>query len=264
MQPSTLHESRTATTSAPHLLPKLHSLAESNPHLNLLDAGCGPGTISTSFAQLLPNGHVTGLDLNTAILPRARQNAAAAGVTNIDFVEGSVFTLPFADESFDVVFCHQVLIHLGQPWEALREMLRVAKKGGVVAAREGDYGSEVVWPGDPALGRFHELMAGVMRAGGGTPEAGRQLLAWALKAGAERRRVEVSFGTSSYCTWNERRFCAQGLCEQLRGGGLRAKAMKFELGEDEDFEEMAKAWEEWAERDNSSLAMLQGQILIQK
>ncbi len=57
---------------------------------------------------------------------------------------------------------------------------------------------------------------------------------------------------------------AQGLCDQLRGGGLREKALKFNLGTEDEFEEMAKAWEEWAERDDASLAMLQGEILIQK
>ena len=57
---------------------------------------------------------------------------------------------------------------------------------------------------------------------------------------------------------------AQGLCDQLRGGSLREKALKFGLGANNDFEEMAKAWEEWAERDDASLAMLQGEVLIQK
>lgn len=57
---------------------------------------------------------------------------------------------------------------------------------------------------------------------------------------------------------------AQGLCDQLRGGSLRDRALKFGLGTENDFEEMAKAWEEWANRDDASLAMLHGEILIQK
>jgi hypothetical protein len=57
---------------------------------------------------------------------------------------------------------------------------------------------------------------------------------------------------------------AQGLIESLRGGSLREKAQKFGVGTENDFEEMAKAWEEWAKRDDASLAMLQGELLIQK
>ncbi len=51
---------------------------------------------------------------------------------------------------------------------------------------------------------------------------------------------------------------------QLRGGSLREKALKFGLGTENEFEEMAKALEEWAKRDDASLAMLHGEILVQK
>ena len=61
-------------------------------------------------------------------------------------------------------------------------------------------------------------------------------------------------------------FCslAKGLCDQLRGGSLREKALKFGLGTENDLEEMAEAWEEWAKRDDAILAMLQAEILVQK
>lgn len=204
-----LHEQRTAENSAAYLLPKLQSMQERNPHLKLLDVGAGSGTISVSFAKLIPAGHVTGVDLNSNVLPRARAVAEAAGVQNIEFQQGDVYHLPFVDETFDVTVCHQVLIHIGTPWEALREMLRVTKRGGIVAAREGDYESECVWPELPELDRFHQLMAGAMRAGGGSPSAGRQLLSWALKAGAEPSQVTLSYGTSSYRTPSERLVCCK-------------------------------------------------------
>jgi len=259
-----LHELRTAENSAAHLLPKLQSMKEFNPHLTLLDVGAGSGTISVSFAKLIPDGHVTGVDINPNILPRARAVAEMAGVKNIEFQQGSVYKLPFDDETFDVTFCHQVLIHIGTPWDALREMLRVTKRGGIVAAREGDYETECVWPELPELCNFHKLMAGLMSAGGGTPTTGRQLLSWALKVGVERSQVTLSYSTWSYHTPSKRKICSQGLCDQLRGGSLREKALKFGLGTESDFEKMAKTWEEWAKRDDASLAMLHGEILVQK
>ncbi|KAF2489896.1 S-adenosyl-L-methionine-dependent methyltransferase [Lophium mytilinum] len=259
-----LHEVRTAENSAAYLLPKLQSMKEFTSHLKLLDVGAGSGTISVSFAKLIPDGHVTGIDLNPNILPRARAVAEKAGVKNIEFQQGSVYKLPFADETFDVTCCHQVLIHIGTPWDALHEMLRVTKRGGIVAAREGDYETEGIWPELPELGKFHKLMAGLMSAGGGTPTAGRQLLSWALKVGVEQSQITLSYSTSSYHTPSERKLCSQGLCDQLRGGSLREKALKFGLGTENDFEEMAKAWEEWAKRDDASLAMLHGEILVQK
>jgi SAM-dependent methyltransferase len=187
-------------------------MKEANPHLKLLDVGSGSGTISISFAKLIPDGNVTGLDLNPTILPRARSNAQKAGVHNITFQEGSVFKLSFEDETFDITYCHQVLIHIPNPWAALKEMLRVTKRGGVVSAREGDYESECIWPELEGLGKFHGLMGGVMRAGGGEPTAGRQLLSWAIRAGAERERVESSWSAQSYCTAGERKILCKFCC----------------------------------------------------
>lgn len=206
---SVLHETRTAENSAPHLLPKLLSMKDINPNLSLLDAGSGSGTISVSFAKLIPQGFVTGIDLNPNILPRARAVADIAGVNNIQFQQGSIYELPFADETFDITFCHQVLIHIANPWDALREMLRVTKRGGVVAAREGDYETECVWPEIPELQRFHRLMASLMSANGGAPTAGRQLVSWALKAGAARSQITLSFSSWSYITPNERNVCGK-------------------------------------------------------
>jgi SAM-dependent methyltransferase len=206
---ATLHEVRTAENSAAFLLPRVQSLKDANPNLALLDVGAGSGTISVSFAKLIPDGRVTGVDVNSNILPRARAVAEQAGVTNIEFREGSAFNLPFADETFDITYCHQVLIHLGKPWDALREMLRVTKQGGIVAAREGDYETECVWPGLPGLEKFHRLMAGHMSSNGGTPAAGRQLLSWALRAGAEPGQVTVNYSTTSYCTPAARKICCE-------------------------------------------------------
>jgi hypothetical protein len=45
---------------------------------------------------------------------------------------------------------------------------------------------------------------------------------------------------------------------------LRGKALKSGLGSENDFEEMARAWEEWAKRDDASLAMLHEEILVEK
>ncbi|EOO01188.1 putative coq5 family methyltransferase protein [Phaeoacremonium minimum UCRPA7] len=262
---ASLHEVRTAENSAAFLLPKLQSMKESNPHLKLLDVGAGSGTISVSFSKLIPDGHVIGVDVNANILPRAQAVAEEAGVQNIEFQQGSIYSLPFPDETFDLTFCHQVLIHIGNPWDALREMLRVTKRGGIVAAREGDYETECVWPESSELLKFHKLMAGLMSAGGGTPTAGRQLVSWALKAGVERSQVTLSFSTTSYQTPSERTTLSEGLCDQLRGGArLREKAVKFGLGTEIDFEEMIQAWKEWAKSDDASLAMLHGEILVQK
>ncbi|KAF8495023.1 S-adenosyl-L-methionine-dependent methyltransferase, partial [Gautieria morchelliformis] len=102
------------------------------PDMRILDVGCGPGTIT---ADLVPKGHVTALEYAPEVLTQTRSTAALRGFTNIEFVVGDVNGLDFPDGTFDVVHAHQVLVHVGDPVQALREMRRVAKPGGIVVVR---------------------------------------------------------------------------------------------------------------------------------
>ena len=122
------HRWRTAENSAGYLLPRLA------PDARVLDVGCGPGTITADLAALVPGGYVTGIDAAGDVLAQARQEAERRGQRNVTFDTGDVYRLDFADGTFDVVHAHQVLQHLTDPVAALREMRRVCRPGGLVAA----------------------------------------------------------------------------------------------------------------------------------
>jgi uncharacterized membrane protein YcaP (DUF421 family) len=59
-------------------------------------------------------------------------------------------------------------------------------------------------------------------------------------------------------------FSADGIVNIIRGGRIREGGLKSELVTENELEEMARAWEEWAEIDDATLAMIQGEILIQR
>src|SRR5262249_62418655 len=117
--------------------------------MRLLDVGCGPGSITRGLAERVAPGEVIGLDLSKDTLEDARRDAAARGLTNLKFQEGSVYALPFADGVFDVVYAHQVFQHLRERDAALREMLRVLRSGGLAPGRGGDRGPPPHWPRRP-------------------------------------------------------------------------------------------------------------------
>src|SRR4051794_4046759 len=126
------HRWRTAENSAAYLLPHLR------PGLSLLDVGCGPGSLTADLAVRVAPGRVVALDSAATPLDEARAAAAAAGV-DVDVRVGDAYAIDLPDDSVDVVHAHQVLQHVTDPVAVLREMARVCRPGGVVAARDADY-----------------------------------------------------------------------------------------------------------------------------
>jgi ubiquinone/menaquinone biosynthesis C-methylase UbiE len=95
-----------------------------------LDAGCGEGFVAQRVIAAAPGVTLTGCDLSAGALAIARSTNPGA-----EFVSGSVLELPFADDSFDVVGCFEVLEHLPgeMPRQALTEFARVAKRAVVLS-----------------------------------------------------------------------------------------------------------------------------------
>jgi arsenite methyltransferase len=97
----------------------------------VLDLGCGAGTDSLVAAQMVgSSGSVVGIDMTPAMLAKARRAAAELGVTNADFVEGEVESLPFPDDSFDVVISNGVIDLVPDKDAVYSEIYRVLAPGG--------------------------------------------------------------------------------------------------------------------------------------
>src|ERR687893_252687 len=69
----------------------------------------------------------------------------------------AAYELPFDDGAFDFVHAHQLLQHLSDPVAALREMRRVCRPGGVVAARDADYAAMTWFPASEGIDRWSSL-----------------------------------------------------------------------------------------------------------
>ena len=146
------HEWRTAENSAGYLLDRLE------PGMDLLDVGCGPGTITIDLAARVAPGSVVGIDRSDEVIAQAGALARSRGVENVTFATGDVYALDFPDASFDVVHAHQVLQHLREPVDALRELRRVLRPGGTLAVRDSDYAAFVWAPTDAAPGAMERAV----------------------------------------------------------------------------------------------------------
>ena len=101
----------------------------SQPGQAVLDVACGTGIVARTAADLVgTRRHVVGVDLNEAMLTVARRVRP-----DIEWRQGDVAALPFADRSFDAVLCQMALMFFPDRAAALREMARVVRPDGSVA-----------------------------------------------------------------------------------------------------------------------------------
>lgn len=247
------HRWRTVSNSAAYLIPHLH------PGQRILDVGCGPGTITIDLARRVAPGQVVGIDNEPAPLEAAATEAGEQGVTTVSFALGEIYRLDYPDGAFDVVHAHQVLQHLTEPVAAFREMRRVCRPGGIVAARDADYAAMTWYPGDARLDHWLELYRRVARSNRAEPDAGRRLLAWAHTAGFAE--ITSSAGVWCYATPEERLWWGGLWADRITRSALATQVLDHHLATPAELEDIAQAWHHWAEQDDAWFAVLHGEVL---
>lgn len=249
----TVHGRRTAADSAAFLLPHLR------PGLDLLDVGCGPGSITLDLAGHVAPGRVVGLDAAGTVVDTARAVAVERGDTTTRFEIGDVYELQVPDGSQDVAFAHQVLQHLGDPVAALRELARVTRPGGLIAVRDADFGTFGWYPDSAGMTRWLALYHAVARANGAEPDAGRRLPAWARAAGLTNQTVSTS--TWSYHDAASRHMLADGWAQRTTDSAFGERAVELGLTDRTELQAIANAWRDWAVETDGWFAMIHGELL---
>ena len=229
--------------------------------MHILDVGCGPGTITADLAALVPDGHVVGLDAAPEVLDKARATATERGVHNVQFAVGDIYALDFPNSTFDIVHVHQVLQHVGDPVRALREMRRVTKPGGIVAAREADMGAITWYPEVKGMKDWHDLYLRVARSNGGEPNAGRQVHAWARQAGFSQGDITATAGTWCYNTPQEKAWWSDLWAERTLASSFARKAIEGSQANQDELNRIAEAWREWGAQDDGWFVVLHGEVL---
>ena len=247
------HRWRTAANSAAYLIGELR------PGLSVLDVGCGPGTITADLAALVAPARVTAVDTTEEILGQAADTASERGLSNVEFAVADVHDLEFPDDSFDVVHAHQVLQHVGDPVQALREMRRVCRPGGIVAARDSDYAAMSWFPESPVMDAWQQLYGRVARANGGEPDAGRRLLSWAREAGF----TDITPTAASWCfaTPESREWWSSLWADRTVGSVYAKLAVDGGHATPEELTAISDAWHTWGEQGDGWFMVPHGEIL---
>jgi len=135
------------------------ALAQLQPGETVLDLGSGGGIdVLLSAKRVGPTGKVYGLDMTDEMLALARENQKKAGAQNVEFLKGTIESIPLPDNTVDVIISNCVINLSGDKDRVLREAFRVLKPGGRLAV------SDVVIRGEvpPEIRKSMELWVGCM------------------------------------------------------------------------------------------------------
>ncbi len=249
------HVWRTVDNSAAYLRPYL------TPGMSLLDLGCGPGTITAELAELLAPGRVTAVDASPEVVGAAAVECAQRGV-DVRFAVADAHALGLADGVFDVVHAHQVLQHVGDPVQVLRQMRRVCAADGLVAVRDSDYGAFTWFPAIPELDEWQRLYRTLARSNGGEPDAGRRLVSWARRAGFDDVRASAS--TWCFATPNERAWWGELWADRVTDSRLAEQAVSSEAATRADLDRIADGWRTWAAASDAWMWVPHGEVIARR
>ena len=229
------------------------------PHLkagfNVLDCGCGVGSITLDLAELVVPGKVIGVDMDNGQLEIACANAKERELTNVTFEQGDVYGLHFDSGMFDAVLAHTLLYHLSDPVRALKELRRVLKPGGIAAISDDDFDTVTVSPDHPFVKRIAEIWKNVVIFNGGNPFYSRNLRGLMLEAGFARTEG-FAVAAEHYGRLEETRRMAGFMSRQLGDPVLVNLAVSQGWTTKEELEEILAWIHDWGERPDAFMAIM--------
>ena len=158
------------------------------------DFGCGVGGLIADIAARCPDAKITGLEISANQINVAREKTR--GHQNVTLIQTDVLKNNLPDDTFDLVWCRYLLEHVADPVAAAREMLRVARPGGVIACQENDLANVVYYPDIEGMETVMRAMCDLQIVLGGDPFVGRKLFDIFKRAGA--RDIRLSFEPEIY------------------------------------------------------------------
>jgi SAM-dependent methyltransferase len=176
--------------------------------MNMLDVGCGPGSVTFLAAELVGRaGSVTGVDRDPAMLAAARAHALSRGQPNVAFIQADVSELGaerWLEARFDAIVGRLILLHLGDPVAVLRGLVPHLHPGGVVVFQEPDLTRMgASFPAIPVLEQLCERVRDAHRALGVDCQFGLRLRQVFQDAGlpAPRLKCEAFIGSGTGWGW---------------------------------------------------------------
>lgn len=158
------------------------------------------------------------------------------------------------------MYCHQVLHHVNDPVGILKEMARVTRKGGLVAAREVDYGAVVWYPELPGIQKWEDVHMAIFKANKVQPKAGRYVKAWARETGLAYEDITFSWGLWNYQD-DEAAIWANSWADRALRSSYASTSLEKCIATQEELDHISDTWRKWGETEGAFIIIPHGEIL---
>lgn len=211
--------SRTAQNNAGFFLDHL------SPGMNVLDVGCGPGSITVGLAEVVTPGKVLGIDIEPSQVSLGQARAQKLGLSNCQFETASVDELPMTDQTFDAVYGHTILMQFADVSSVLAEIKRVLKPGGFLGFRENDLSAILYHSESSSLKELMDIFRQSMIHNKGNPDIDKLLPSLLSKADFEL--VSVTANYSYAATAAEKKIMYAAMAQLWKHANFPAQAEKL-------------------------------------
>ena len=244
---------RTIDNSARFFLPYL------KPGMDLLDCGCGPGSITLGLAEAVAPGQVVGVDIGESQVDAANARAAELGITNAKFEVGDLYNLQYPENTFDAAFSHTVFEHLSDHVKAASQMHRVLKPSGFVGIRTTDFMGLIFSPSNEILDNAWDMWERFRCYNGGDTTVGRRLRTVLREAGFVN--VEWNATYDNWATPDKVQSLRDVFLVEMAGPVIREQVSQLGWQTPEDFDAIERALKDWGEHPDALLAISQCEVI---
>lgn len=217
------------------------------PGMRCVDVGCGLGDSTFMIANLVgKDGTVIGIDPNIDVIEMCRKQSDKEKIKNVEFLAADVYNNKLKKNSFDFVFSRFLFQHLVEPKKALREMIKLAADGGIVAAEENDHAMWLTYPPSIGFEKLRCVYVDLLRLSNCDELIARKLYGSFLDHG-----LATHVGAYSICVPMEKPFDRLGI---MVAEVLKSKILKLKVMSEKEFRQMMAELKQYA-RIKSGLAL---------
>ncbi|MFA6010979.1 MAG: methyltransferase domain-containing protein [Desulfobacteraceae bacterium] len=211
--------------------------------MSILECGSGPGYVTEKILNEFPNCTSTAIEIDSYLVAILK---CVAEKRKIKVSQQSVTQLGFKDNCFDFVITRLVLEHLPEPEEAVWEINRVLKPGGIAVFVDNDFEMHLkTFPGIPEINTLYEAYCKSRISEGGNPKIGRQLPNLLKQCGFKNVDMEI------ICAHNS--LVGDDIFLKSEGVGIPAKLVKDGFLDSRILDKLAVKWHQVLKADDHAI-----------